>query len=812
MIKNFFTTTYRHLWRNRLFTALNLLGLSIGISSALVISLIVYYEFSFDTFQPDHDRIYRVVIDANFNGVEGHSVGVPAPLGSAIPQELTGIEQTVPVFQFPRDATAEVRMEGDNAAKPRVFKKQKDIVFTNGDYFRLLGYEWLGGEKSNAITQPFTVVLTKSRAQLYFPDLSPVAAIGKQLTYNDMTLTVSGIVDDLDKPTDFSGKEFISLATIEASPLKDNFMMEVWNDWMAYSQLFVKLSAGHTASVIQAQLNTLYQQHNTETGRDMTLTLQPLSDVHFNPLYPSVSGRIAQRTTLYALMAVAAFLLLLGCINFINLTTAQASQRAKEIGIRKTMGSSRLQLIKQFLGETIVLTSIATIVSVLSIPVILRLFSDFIPEGLTTDLIFQPGYLLLLVLLVVAVSFLSGCYPALILSGYTPVSVLKNQVSGFTGQTRHASIRKILTVSQFTIAQFFILATVIVSQQINYSIDSEMGFDKEAVFKFDTPRDTVEAHRTQLLHAIQSTPGVELTSTGFFAPADRGMSFTNVSYHNGTEELKPTTQIRWGDENYLDVYGIKLVAGRDVLPDDSTNEILVNEQFAKEIGFQQPAEALGKFLNWNGKAVPIVGVMKDFHHQSTRSHIMPLLFEKNHGSTFHVRLKPNREGQSWSDAIAQIQKAYHSVYPDEEFNYQFVDEMIAQFYEREQATASLLTWAMSLSILISCLGLLGLATYTINTRTKEIGIRKVLGATVGSIVRLLSNDFVKLVLIAIAIASPIAWWAMNKWLADFAYRIDIQWWMFAAAGVAAVVIALLTVSSQAIRAAVANPVDSLRDE
>ncbi|SEL53850.1 ABC transporter permease [Parapedobacter koreensis] len=811
MIKNYFKTAFRQLWRNKFRSLLTMLGLAIGISAALVISLIVYYEFSFDTFLPDKERIYRVVIDANFNGVEGHSVGVPAPLGNAIPTELTGVERTVPVFQFQGDATAQVRVEGDQSSEPRTFKKQRQVVFTNNDYFQLLAYDWIGGEPSATVGQPYTVVLTESRAGLYFPTLSPIEVIGKQLTYNDLTVTVSGIVRDLDKPTDFSGKEFISLATIDASPLKDNFMMDVWNDWMAYSQLYIKLEADHTAAAIQTQLNTLYRSHNTASGKDITLTLQPLWDIHFNPHYPSVGGRIAEKSTLYGLLTAAAFLLLLGCINFINLTTAQASQRAKEIGIRKTLGSSKTQLIQQFLGETVLITSIATVFSILLVPLILHLFATHIPPGLGADFMGQPGYLVLLSLLVLTVGFLSGCYPALVLSRYRPTETLKNQVSSRTGQSRQATIRQTLTVSQFTVAQFFILATFIVTQQINYSLDADMGFDKEAVIKFDTPRDQ-EQKRTALLHTIQSLSGVELASSGFLAPADQGMSFTNVSYHNGKEELKPTTQIRWGDENYLNVYRIELLAGRNVLPGDSTKELLVNEQFTKAIGFQRPEEALGVSLNWNGRTVPIVGVMKDFHHQSTRALISPLLFERNSGSTFHVRLKPNRDGQSWSDALTQIQKAYGQAFPGEEFNYQFVDEMVAQFYEREQATAGLLAWAMSLSILISCLGLLGLAMYTVNARTKEIGIRKVLGATVTSIVRLLSKDVVKLVLIAIVIASPIAWWAMNQWLEDFAYRIEIQWWMFVGAGLAAVVIALLTVGGQAIRAAMANPVDSLRDE
>src|SRR5690606_23494860 len=308
MVPNYFKTALRQLWRNKFISLLTLLGLSIGISSALVICLIVYYEFSFDTFLPNKERIYRVVIDANFGGVEGHSGGVPAPLGNAIPTGLTGVEQTVPIFQFQGDATVLVRIEEGQSTKPREFKKQPQVIFTNTDYFQLLDYEWIAGERSEANGQPYTVVLTESRARLYFPALAPIETIGKQLTYNDLTVTVSGIVRDLDKPTGFMGKEFISLATIEASPLKNQFMMTEWNDWMAYSQLFLKLETGHTATDVQAQLNQLYQTLNTESGSDITLTLQPLHDIHFNTKYPSIGGRIAEKSTLYGLMITAAFL------------------------------------------------------------------------------------------------------------------------------------------------------------------------------------------------------------------------------------------------------------------------------------------------------------------------------------------------------------------------------------------------------------------------------------------------------------------------------------------------------------------------
>ena len=454
--------------------------------------------------------------------------------------------------------------------------------------------------------------------------------------------------------------------------------------------------------------------------------------------------------------------MLLGCINFINLTTAQATQRAKEIGIRKTMGSSKRQLIFQFLSETFFITIIATIISVILTPLLLKMFEDFIPQGLHFDLLHQPSLILFLLLLTIAVSFLSGLYPALILSGYKPVLVLKNQAFTGSAQTRNAWVRKTLTVSQFVIAQFFVIATVMVSKQINYSLNADMGFNKDAIINFDMPRDTVAAHGKQLLNEIKSIPGIAIASTGFFAPADEGVAFTNLIFNNGKEEIKPNVnvQIRWGNPEYINVYQIKLAAGRNVQQSDTIKEFLVNESYAHAIGFQHPEDALNKYLQWNGKNIPIVGVMKDFHDQSMHSLISPVVFGGGNGSTFHIKLKPNNaDGTLWKNTIAEIQKAYKQMYPGEDFNYKFLDDTIAKFYESEQHTASLLNWATGLAIFISCLGLLGLVIYTTNIRTKEIGIRKILGASVTNIVSILSKEFVQLVLIAFVIAAPIAWWA-----------------------------------------------------
>ena len=816
MIRNYFKSAFRSLRHHKAFSLINVLGLSIGVSAALVIFLIVYHEFSYDKFEPGRDRIYRVVLDASFNGTEGHSAAVPAPLGAAIQTEVTGVEQTVPVFQFQGDATASVSVTREGVGKPVVFKKQPGVVFTNQQYFYILPYRWMAGSPKLSLQDPFTAVLTESRAQQYFPSVPAADIIGRQIVYNDdITVTVSGIVKDLDENTSFTATEFISLPTIAKTSLQDRFMMTVWNDWMAYSQLYVKLSAGTTPQQTEAQLSVLLKKYNANANKDaantMRFTLQPLHDIHFNSLYAGVGQRLAHKPTLYGLLGIAAFLLLLGCINFINLTTAKASQRAREIGIRKTMGSSRKQLIFRFLGETFFFTLLAAIIAVAAAPLLLRLFADFIPPGLQFDVWEQPAVLLFLGVLVLLVSFLSGFYPALVLSAYQPAIVLKGASLANPRETRHAWVRKTLTVSQFIIAQFFIIATVIVSKQINYSLHADMGFNKEAVITFDTPRDTVAGHTRQLLEAITKMPEVEMAATGFLSPADAGVAITNVSYAP-KRDLKANVQIRWGNPAYLDVYGIRLLAGRNVAPSDTLKEFLINDTYAKMLGFRTPDEAIGKVLHFNEKDLPVVGVMHDFHEQSTHSQIGPVVFGGAKGSTFHIRLKPANAGISWQTGISRVQAAYKQIYPEAEFQYKFFDETIAGFYQSEQKTAMLLKWATGLAIFISCLGLLGLVMYTINTRTKEIGVRKILGASVASIVALLSTDFIRLVFLGFVIAAPLAWWALYKWLEDFAYRTSMSWWVFVAGGAGMLLIALIPLTIQAARAAMANPVKSLRTE
>ncbi len=821
MIKNYFRTAIRNFWHNKVFSLINVFGLAVGISASMVIFLIVYYEFSFDRFEPGRERIYRVVLDAKYSGNEGHSAAIPAPLGPAIENELTGVEQTVPLFQYQDEGTAKVSIPNLRSSDPVIYKKQAGIIYVNQRYFYMLPYKWISGSPEASLKEPFSVVLTEKRMQQYFPSMPPADVIGKKIDYDKNKVTVTGIVKELDETTAFTATDFISLATISKTHLQDQFMMNVWNDWMAYSNLYIKLSKGSSAPQLESQINKLLKKYNKDAYKDAnnytSFHLQPLADIHFNRNYQAFGMRNGYKPALYGLIAIGAFLLLLGCINFVNLTTAQSTQRAKEIGIRKTLGSSKKQLVFQFLSETFCITAIATLISVALTPFLLKIFSDFTPPGLEFNLMQQGSVVIFLLLLIITVSFFSGLYPALILSGFNPVLVLKGPAFANAGRTRKAGVRKTLTVVQFVIAQFFIIATVMVSKQINYSINSDIGFNKEAIIKFDLPfnlaRDTTAANSKLLLHQIQSLAGVSIASTGFFSPADNGVAFTNISYNNGKEEIKPNTQIRWGDPNFIKVYQLKLVAGRNVEASDSIKEFLVNETYARAIGFVHPEQALNKFIQFNGKNIPIVGILKDFHDQNTHALISPLVLGGNNGSFFHIKLKPNAaNGTSWKVTIAAMQKAFKQIYPEEDFNYRFFDDTLAKMYESEQQTAGLLKWATGLAILISCMGLLGLVIYTTNTRTKEIGIRKILGASVINIVSILSKDFVRLVIIAFIIAAPITWWAVYKWLQNFAYKTSMSWWVFAISGAALLLLALITLSIQTIKTAVANPVESLRTE
>ena len=813
MFKNYLIVAFRNFWRKKVFSVINIAGLAIGISAALVIYLIVHYEFSYEKFQQDRGRIYRVVTNMHFPDQDFKNAGVPGPLPPAVRSEIPGIEKST-VFWEASPMKASVA-ENENKKE---FKKREDIIYADEFYFRFFDYLWLAGSPDNSLIGPNKVVLTESVARSCFPFVDISNAMGKTIVYDDsIPATVTGIVKDFNEVTDFTFKEFISLPTISEQLKRENGYGE-WGSVSSSSQFFVELENNIDTTQVNKQLAVVRKKNEKNAYLSTEHFLQPLNDIHFNSDFDAFGHRQAHKPTLYGLLAVAAFLLILGCINFINLTTAQASQRAKEIGIRKTMGSSKRQLITQFLFETIVLTSLAAIVSIMLTPWLLKVFASYIPPSLHFNLLEEPGVFGFIISLIIVVSILSGFYPALVLSGYRPVLVLKNLAHANTAQSRKVWIRKTLTISQFVIAQFFIIATVVVGKQIRYSLNKDMGFKKDAIIYFNTPYNYQHPDNKQfvLQDKLRSIPGIQKMSLGGLPPAHNGVNISTVKAINKSgKEIESSVEIKLADTNYFDLYKLKLLAGRSLQQSDTLKEYVINENYARLLGYQNPADIVGHMLDRGSVKVPIVGVFADIHTKSLHTAIQPLAFSsetKNH-HTFHIALRPKGANtDNWKKTIAAIGSAWKEVYPEEDFDYEFVDASIAKFYKKEQDTANLLNWSTGLAIFISCLGLLGLVIYTTTQRTKEIGVRKVLGASVAQIVSLLSKDFVQLVLVAFVIAAPVAWWAMHEWLNDFAYRTNISWWIFGLSGVAMVVAALLTLSIQTIRSATASPVKSLRTE
>ncbi|HWB27249.1 MAG TPA: FtsX-like permease family protein [Chitinophagaceae bacterium] len=810
MFKNYFKTAFRNFARNKSFSLINVSGLTIGISASLVIYMIVSFEFGFDKFEPGRDRVYRVVTNMMFPGNPFKLSGAPVPLASAVQKDITGIEASANFELY----WANVTMPGKTA--PVIYKGQDKIIFADDNYFKLFPYKWVSGSAA-ALQQPFKVVLTESRARQYFGTLDYSKIAGQTITYNDsVKVAVAGIVQDNTETSDLTFKEFISLGTIPASNLKNDFNWSMWGGASSQSQFFIRLSRGANSNIVQKQIQALQDNNSNKGNLQLLHPLQALSAIHFDAEYDNFNERQSQEGVMYGLLAVAAFLLLLGCINFINLTTAQATQRAKEIGIRKTMGGTKKQLVFQFLAETFLLTLAATAISVAVTPLLLKTFASYIPEGVGFNMIMQPHVIVFMVLLVISVSLFSGLYPAFVLSRFNPVEVLKNQVVKAGGaNSRRALLRKSLTVAQFVIAQFFIIGTIVVGKQIHYALNADMGYRKDAIINIETPYDAAQSKRPVFLQKVQEIPEIQTAVLSGPAPASFGISASLFHYIDGKKDVQATAESKNGDSAYFALYNMKLLAGRYLRQADTAGALLVNNTFAQQLGFTNPANLVGRFIKRGDKSLPVIGVMADIHTKSLHSAIQPLAYEtypRNY-HTVHVLLKPKGDdGEAWKTALNKMEAAWKEVYPDNDFDYAFFDETLAKFYQAEQSTSTLLTWATGLAIFISCLGLLGLAIYTTNQRTKEIGVRKVLGATVQQIVLLLSKDFVALIVVAFVIAVPLAWVATYKWLQTYPYHTALSWWVFGISGVLLLIIALAVLSTRTISTANANPVKSLRSE
>lgn len=817
MLRNYFKIAFRNIWKNKAFSVINILGLSIGLSASFVIGAMVFYDLTFDNFHQDGDRIYRVT--TSFEGASGvfHNAGVTVPLAQELKDlKMEEIETVAPFFTI-------YPLHVENSETGNRFKDPDFVVYTEPSYFKTFEYDWLAGDSNSALSEPNMVVLTEERARKYFPNQESSNVIGKSLVYNDsIQATVSGVVAGFNGRTDIVFEEFISLKTAATQDMTNAINEAGWDNTNSASQLFIKLAENTSVDNVQKTLTQIADDHNEPEnshfgGSKSKFNLQPLNDLHLNPYYGTFDFNDSRTTmgALKSLMWLALILLMLGCINFINLNTAQAIKRAKEIGIRKTLGSTRFQLIYQYLGETFLLTLSAAIVSFFLSKWLLLLFSDFIPAGLSFDIFLNPWLVLGVFLLLCVVTILSGFYPALVLSKYKPVSVLKQKN---TPSSDKGLLRKYLTVFQFVIAQIFIIATLMVGKQLNYIMKKDMGFNTDAIAYFKTPwQDTSAVKRTRFVNRVQDLPGIASAVLAGNPPASFTTMSMGVKFIEGSKEVNSDLQLMYGTSNYFDLYNLKLLAGRMPL-NDSINEYVVNKSYLKAVGVENAVDIVGKNLIVDGDNLPVVGVMEDFNQHSLKYGVSPMAFTGSSYTgkwtqfkTIHFKLNPS-EVSNWSETISSIESIWKETYPESDFEYAFMDDTVKRFYESEQKTATLLKWATGLAILISCLGLFGLVIHTTERRTKEVGIRKILGANIFQLNMLLSKDFLKLVLIAFIIAAPIAWYGLHNWLEGFANKTELSWWIFALSGVSMVVISLLIMTIKTLSSANTNPVKSLRTE
>lgn len=819
MIRSYITIARRQLWRNRLFTLLNVIGLSIGLSACWIIYRLVAFDLGFDTQNPNRDQIVRIVSRFVFDGKESGNPGTPQPMADAIRGHIAGVDRVVPV----RGRQTERVLVPQRTGKPLLFTKaDQDIspVLVDTNYFRMIPYQWLAGQPAQALTRPNQVVLTQQMAAHYFPQLTPDQVLGHTVIYWDtLRAQVAGVVATLPYRSDFIGQEFISLAsdTKRYDPVE-------WTNTNGSVQLYLMLNPRANRSQVLAQINQLSTQRSAKAlerwGSFKRWHLfQPLADLHFGTDYRD-AGRRANKTVLYGLISLAGFILILAIINYVNLSSAQVPQRAREIGIRKTLGSRRRTIVFQFLGETAVITLLAFGLAGGLAVLFFGTFRELIPVGIDVQVDWW-GLGLFLVGLLVGVVLLAGIYPGWLIARFQPAAVLRGQTGlSLTEGTNRLTLRKSLIVFQFFVAQVFIVGTLIVNQQLRYALQADMGFVRDAVLTASVPWRSVNGpnptQRVALKQELLKLPGVAAVSLGN-QPASNSYS-SNAHQRLGLKQpIEISLYRKYVDVDYLPLYELPLLAGRNLHPSDTTREYVLNETAAKAFGFASPQAAIGALLKENGgeanRTVPIVGVIRDFHTRSFRDPIVPVALMTNRDNLdgFNIRLASGQSAD-WPQVIANISRVWTQFYPDAPFEYKFYDQTLADFYQQELQLAKIVNLATAIAILISCLGLFGLATLTAHQRTKEIGIRKVLGASVASVVTLLSRDFLILVLVAIVLASPLAWWLVHQYLAQFAYKVNLSSLAFVGAALLSISIAILTVSVQSIRAALANPVTSLRSE
>ena len=808
MIKSYFKIAWRNLVRHKAYSAINVSGLAVGIAACLLIFLVVKYELSYDTFQKNYNRIYRAVTyTQHSDGSEDHNPGIPCPGYDAMKAEFPQFQKIVPINA---SSGTLITVLGDNpnsdVAISKKFIEEGNIIFTKPEYFDLFNAKWLAGSPG-VLADPENAVIVKSTAIRYFGDWKK--AVGQYIkTDNIVVMKVSGVVEDMPENSDFRIKLFASYEMFKKYPDTYGYSSE-WGSLSSNHQVYVMVPEKMTTAGLQAAMNGFSKEHYKGEGKGKRVQLlQPLKDMHFDHHYGTLGDHSTSKTILWTLALIGVLIIVMASINFINLSTAQAVGRSKEVGIRKVMGSSRGQLIGQVIGETFLVVFFSIVLAVIIAKVSMPFLSNVanVPEDLR--LLTSETTLFLLSVLIL-VTLLSGIYPAMVVSGFQPVMALKSKIN--SANIGGISLRRVLVITQFAISQILIIGTIIAVSQMNFVRNADLGFNKDAVLILPASVDKNNLGRFKPLkqQLLQNPNVISASFASDEASSDNNWA-SNFAFDHKPDEDFPAYH-KYGDEDYIKTFGFQLIAGRSYSLSDTMNEIVVNETLLKKVGITDPQKAVGKELRiGGGNWLPIVGVVKDFKANSLREQVKPLTIAAQ--QTFYYTLAVKLRTASLPQTMSQIKKLWENTYPEYAFNSHFTDETIERFYQQETKLSLLYKIFAGIAIFISCLGLYGLVSFMAVQKTKEVGIRKVLGASVSSIVIMFSKEFTLLISIAFIIAVPVAWYFMNGWLQNFVYRIPMNMSIFILAIVVSLVIAWITVGYRAVKAALANPVKSLRTE
>ena len=794
MIRNYLTIALRNLWKNKAHTLINVLGLALGIASSIIIFFIVSFELSYDDFHEKSDRIYRLTLSGEREGESYYNNTVPMPLPGAIRKDFTAdIEEVLRIERV----DDRILLEG----KTVLIKEDK--AFTENAYFSLFNFPLIAGNPETILKQPNEVVLTRSLSAKLYGDYHK--AIGSTFTLlaedQEYELEVKGIMEDLPENTDFTYEMLISSAGREEETN--------WDFYFSSFNAFVLLPEKTDAVIIEERLNLLHRQYADVAHinkNNVKIQLQPLSDIHYNDQYSGFPYHKMSKANLAGLSAIAGILLLLGCINFVNLATAISTKRNKEIGIRKTLGSNRRQIILHLLGEAFIITVLAMILSLglaeFGLLYLKKLYANLAPVNLHFTV--ESGFFFLVILLLV--TLLAGLYPSWLLSRFKPVHMFKAPFT--TLQQKRFSLRQSLVVFQFFVSQVFIVCTLVIAQQMNFLMNAPLGFDTSAVITLDLA-DEDPQNRERFASMLSGESGVRQLSFSAFSAISQNM-YGGIYEVDGREEDDQQVSLQFADEHFFETHNMQLLAGEVYIPSDSGSGFVANASFVRTLGLQDPEQALGKYVTVWGMTLPVVGVVADYHANSFEDKIEPMLITNQSSFYSSLNLKVNR--QQAAEVIEKLEASWKLTYPEYDFSYEFLDERVRSFYLDYERNLSLAQLFAGMTILIGCLGLYGLVMFMAERRTKEVGIRKVLGASLQQIVVLFSKEFIKLILVAFVLAAPLAYYLSQQWLRTFAYTVEITAFTFAICLAAIMVIVLLTVGYQSIKAALANPVKSLRNE